>query len=471
MLALNVWEGATIATSKNITNRCRFSAVGNPIDEDAWRTDIFGKGGFIDAPVNEDIVSAAFYKNTLIVGFEHSTWQLRYVGEYGLPFLWERISSDFGCESTFSTVLFDDGVLQVGDKAIIAATAVSAKRIDEQIPDIVFRIQNIFNGSKRVHGVRDFRKELVYWCYPNAEQESTYPNTVLVYNYRNGCYSQFRDNVTTFGTFQPPDSINWNRDDIYWDDANVTWNSVDNQNFFPFIVSGNQQGFIHYYAFSLPDDYSLAITDVDLTVSPNLITSSEHNLQTLETIKITGLQYTATPSIDLNDSIFQVRKISTDTFEILYWDGDNYVNTPSGAAATYIGGGKITLYPVLNVITKDFNPYQAQGSQAKFIYIDFLTDATTNSQITVNLYGNAQQANSGNLIVGNRAVETYLPSPYYMASSDYAWHRFYATFAAQYIRVQMTYGDDLMNTEETHTDEWILNAMCIWTREAGKVIF
>src|SRR3990167_6089848 len=72
LVALNVYEGATIAASTNIPNRARFSQVGNPIASDAWRTDIFGRGGFIDAPVNEDIVSAEFFKDTLIVGFEHS---------------------------------------------------------------------------------------------------------------------------------------------------------------------------------------------------------------------------------------------------------------------------------------------------------------------------------------------------------------------------------------------------------------
>ncbi len=48
---------------------------------------------------------------------------------------------------------------------------------------------------------------------------------------------------------------------------------------------------------------------------------------------------------------------------------------------------------------------------------------------------------------------------------------FFATFAAQYIRVQITYNDDLMNVPETHENEYIQNAMVIWTRQAGKVIF
>jgi hypothetical protein len=91
LLAFNVYEGQTPALSINIYNRCRFSQIGDPLQEDAWISTTVGKGGFIDAPTSEEIVSVQFYKNTLIVFFERSTWQLRYVGNVGLPFLWESI--------------------------------------------------------------------------------------------------------------------------------------------------------------------------------------------------------------------------------------------------------------------------------------------------------------------------------------------------------------------------------------------
>ena len=85
LLALNTWEGSTAGgagAAVNIYNRCRFSQLGNPVDQtNAWRTDVFGRGGFLDAPVNEQITGATFIKNTLVVDFENTTWQLRYVGD------------------------------------------------------------------------------------------------------------------------------------------------------------------------------------------------------------------------------------------------------------------------------------------------------------------------------------------------------------------------------------------------------
>ncbi len=111
LLALNTWEGLTAGgtgAAANFFARCRFSQIGDPTAVDAWRSDQFGKGGFLDAPTNESIISAAYFRNTLIVYFEYSTWQLRYIGEYGLPFIFERISSDFGSVSTFRIVVKPD---------------------------------------------------------------------------------------------------------------------------------------------------------------------------------------------------------------------------------------------------------------------------------------------------------------------------------------------------------------------------
>lgn len=170
LVALNCWEGAAnYASSSNIFNRARYSAIGDPTATNAWRSDIIGQGGFIDAPTNEAITSAAFIKNTLLVTFEKSTWQLRYVGEYGVPFIWERVSSDYGSESPYATIIFNEGVLSPGDKAYLSIDSVNVRRIDEQIPDQIFQILVSNNGNERVGGVRDYQRELVFWNYPNAE--------------------------------------------------------------------------------------------------------------------------------------------------------------------------------------------------------------------------------------------------------------------------------------------------------------
>lgn len=391
LIALNTYEGTTAggyAGATNFFNRCRFSQVGSPIDAAAWRQDQFGRGGFVDAPTNEQIIGATFLNNTLIVFFERTTWQLRYVGEYGLPFIWERIASDLGSESTFSPVLFSDSVLAIGDKAIINSNAIGVERIDLDIPDEIFNFQNLNEGVKRVQGVRDYRRELVFWCYPDAQTQAaagvatTYPNRVLVYNYRNRTWAIFRDNVTAFGTLQDPDDITWDSQEVNWDDEDITWDDVGLQSRFPFIVSGNQQGFIHKYGYTFPDQSSLEITGIAEVSNTLRLTIPSHNLAIGETIRISGMLFLtgSTPTAtDLNDKLYYVIDvIDVNTITIAKWNFQlqgyetNFSYTPDLGTADYVGGGLVAYFPKPNIQTKDFNPFQQQGIQTKLSYIDFL---------------------------------------------------------------------------------------------------
>lgn len=473
LLALNCTEGTAIGTSVNIFNRCRFSQIGSPVAVDAWRSDTFGKGGFIDAPINEAIISATFIKNTLLVQFERSTWQLRYVGEYGLPFIWERVSSDFGSESTFSPVVFDDGILAVGDRAIVAANAVTVQRIDEQVPDLVFDIRNAELGTQRVWGVRDYQRELVFWNFSDSQLGRKFPNKVICYNYRNSTYAIFRDNVTAFGVFQPATAVTWDSTDVFWDDDDVFWDDVQIQSEFPIVVSGNQQGFIHHYGYTSEEDQSLSITGVNTTVSPNTLTITNHNLEDGEIIQVKDTIFSGTDP-GINDVLYEVTRVDANTVSLATWNtsGQNYVATPVATAGTYIGGGTVTLYPRFLAQTKDLNPYLQQGNQLKIIYVDFLTENTgADTSFSIELYLNTSDAVKGNVETGNQNSETSLTSPYYVPDSDIAWHRFYATANGQFIRIVMTLDNDLMDDQTILDSGWELCAMTVWARPGSKVIF
>lgn len=496
LICLNTWEGVSRVAATNFFARATYSQPGNPIDVDAYRRDIFGRGGFVDAPTNERITGAIFFKNTLLVKFEKSTWQLRYVGEYGTPFIFERISSDYGSESTFSDILFDDFVASVGDKAIVASTSVKTERIDLDIPDTVFDIRNTDSGPERVYGIRNFQKELVYWSYSDSnlfQQGSytqTYPNSVLLWNYRNQTWARIRDSVTAFGTLQSANNVTWDSTDITWDDEDVYWDDPDSQSQFPDIIVGNQQGYILKFdnTTEVSDQSSLSITGVNLTTDPIQITVNNHNLFNNEVIWIQGLNFTvasAPVATNINDNFYSVQAIDANTLSLFKWVDDPF--TPSNSAysafnytnfaitpvstATYIGGGSLALMRRLNVITKDFNPYQTKGMNFKSSYIDFQLDSSESQIFTIRLFVNSYLGQEANLQAGQKDLETYLPTPYYPLASQYAWHRFYATTNGQYMRIQMTYSDALMNQLETHEQSWELNAMAIYLREGGRAIF
>jgi hypothetical protein len=572
LLALNTWEGGTSGTYTTATNffaRCRFCQIGNPTDQtNAWRSDIFGRGGFIDAPTNEAIVSAAFFRNTLIVFFEYSTWQLRYVGEYGLPFIWERISSDFGGICTYSPIVFDQGVMTVGDRGIIQANAGGVSRLDEQIPEEVFGFEIMNSAPNFVHGVRDFEKELVYWNYLDTSTASTvqnYPNTVLLYNYRNNTWAKFRDTITCFGISQFPFNITWDSLTVTWD-SDVTWDNVDDQQYVDYVTLGTQHGFINIYQnpdASTPQPSTtlfaptMAITAINFSAypSPTVITIPSHNLANGEIIYIQNTLWQTTDP-GLNNKIYNVTIVDTNNITLSTWNftSQNYEAVTFSSSAVYLGNGIITLFPKMNIQGKDFNPFQAAGKQFKLSFIDFQMDANVFSPAitatTIQLFINAYLAAQANMISANQelvnssqtcgiitnAMKTnpcQITSPdhslvtgttiyianvvgmtqlnaaiysitvvdannftlngidatgfsayvsggvwnatpvngqTYTYGSEYAWYRFYSTQFGQYLRIGMTYDDNLMNQLATHQTPMELNAMNIWFREGGRLI-
>lgn len=249
MVALNTWEGPNVGGGNpaQFQFRARWTQNGNPVydsvtNPDAWRSDIAGHGGYIDAPTNEAIVSARFYKDTLVVFFESSTWELRYTGNEILPFVWYKINTELGCESTFSTVQFDNGIYAIGDKAIILANSAQVIPIDAKIPDVVFEIENENEGIARVHGIRDFFRRMVYWTYPSAERDGVFPDKVLTINYEQQTYSFFNDTFTCFGYYQRSTDYTWADITWTWNEWTLPWNSAKTQAWFPDIIAGNQDG-------------------------------------------------------------------------------------------------------------------------------------------------------------------------------------------------------------------------------------
>ena len=85
------------------------------MNPDTARSDLFGRGGFTNAPTQEVIIGAAFVRDILIVFFERSCWRLRFVNNAQNPFVWERINVELGSSSTFSTIPFDKGAMAIGE--------------------------------------------------------------------------------------------------------------------------------------------------------------------------------------------------------------------------------------------------------------------------------------------------------------------------------------------------------------------
>jgi len=325
LVALNTFEGPSLAGSTQFAQRARWSQNGAPLSsvlagvaptaDVQWRSDIKGRGGFVDCPTNEHIVSAEFIRDLLVVGFERSTWALRYTGNEILPFVWERINKELGCESTFSMVAFDRGILYVGDKSINSTNGNHVERIDENIPDEVFNIHNSFDpsadisdGPRRVHGIRDFFERIVYWTFPDASTEAKFPDRLLVFNYHSYTWAIFNDSFTAFGEHYRFNDITWaDLAGTDWQNANFSWVSAKLQSQFPNVLAGNQHGFVLVMNQKVDNDESLHITDVIGGLGAVQLEVPNHNLQDGEYVQVNDI--IGTGGLELNGRIFRVRSV------------------------------------------------------------------------------------------------------------------------------------------------------------------
>ena len=464
LVALNTIE---LEGGQNRThqNRCRFSQNGDPTNPaNSWLDDVVGRGGFIDAPTEEAIITAEFIKDRLLVYFERSTFELVYTGDRALPFRWQQINNELGCESTFSVVGFDTSVMGVGNVGIHSSNSINVVRIDEKIPEEVFRIHNKNDGTRRVYGIRDYYNELVYWTFPDSESDPVFPTRILVYNYVNNSWAFFNDSFTCFGYFQKETDSTW-ESERRWRELNNPWNSAVFQAAFPKIIAGNQQGFV----FAINNDSSFnspSLSITDMNPATREITVIDNNLKQLDYILIedaTGITFTD------GINLVQIEKIDDMDPKKITID-----NTFSG---TYTGNGKISRISNLKIVSKQFNPGTPIGKQFRVPYIDFLLDKTTDGEISVDYWidtissDTIQQRVDPGVLLGSNVLytkpEDTKPS---QMDSDQIWHRYYLETESQFLQLLFFMSDEQMRNLAIARSNFVMHAMIFYVEPQGRII-
>lgn len=459
MLALNTLEGPAAPSGvTRYSNRLRYSQNGLPYtntlggaDATAWRSDTPGKGGFLDAPTSEQIVSARFYKDVLIVFFERSTWQLLYTGNEILPFVWQKINTQLGAESTFSTIEFDKGIMAVGDKALIASDSVNVERIDDKIPEEVFKFHNGNNGAKRVHGVRDFFFQFNYWTFPNSDANGTYPDRLLVQNYEEGSYSFYIDTITCFGYFQRNSDRTWAGSDFTWADAVGTWSSARKQADFPTIAAGNQQGFVFLLEQARESEPTLYITGLTQG-SQATVTSPSHNLKVGQYVEFSDVE----GMTEINDKIGKITSVPTD---------DSFlVDIDSSGFSAYTRSGLMKVPFNFEILTKKFNPYFIQSKAVRAGSLDFYLGRTTAGEFSCDvLIDDSDTAPVSTFTVPT--VKEYGPD----IPVGKLWQRSYQDVRGQFLQFRMYLNDTQMRDSTINSSAVNFYAMNAWLKPSGNL--
>ena len=501
LLAFNTYEGPSLTDPNSIQyrQRIRWSAIGTPfsdtssivstVNPNAWRDDIRGQGGFLNIPTNQDIISVGIVRDNLVIYCERSTWQLRYTGRSIAPFQIERVNAELGTESTFSAVQFDTSLVGFGDKAIVECDSFKSAPIDIKIPDLVFSIENQNNGNDRVVGIRDFQQRLAYWMYPINNDEyvkigfiPTFPNRRLVYNYENDSWAIFNDSFTYFGSFQSDGARSWVQSNFPWSQANFTWQTAPA--LFPYIIAGNQQGFILVLDQKVTNDPTLSILAISSgTGAITVITSNDHNLassanlvpadgQVVQLINMTG-DYSY-----LNNLIVGISRIDDNNFSIYTYSSDteSFSEPVLFQSGTYNGSGSIIVRDGFSIQSKKFN-FLDEGNTIQLGYIDVLMNTTSNGAITMNVYADYNDSQPINTYPQNANDVTDEPDTFFNSviptsvsvdrSSTKNWQRIYCATRASFLTTEFTLSNAQLNGVEQENDVQI-DCQVMWVRRAGR---
>ena len=478
LLLLNTIEqDAAGMNNFSYVNRCRYSHYGSPISTNAWlepnqtTSGTFGDGaGFVDATTEEAIVTAGFIKDRLIVYFERSTWELVYTGNELQPFVWQKINTELGSESQQSAVSFDKALLAIGNTGVHSCTGANVERIDNKIPDLIFDIVDKNIGVQRVAGIRDFFVETVYWSFPSVEKgdSESYPTKVLVYNYRNGSWGVNDDTITAFGYFEQQQDTTWaSSAPLTWEQANMAWDSGTVQAQFRQVIAGNQEGYVFIISADTSRNASvLQITNMVNSGTGVNLTIIDHNLSVGDYIIIEFAQGIAG---NINNFIFPIFSvIDTNTVRI----------NPASFTGTYTGGGVVGRVSMIDILTKQYNPYISQGRDVYIAKVDFGVEATEAGEITVDYFPsstelsmlNAGGSTGTDMIMGTGVLET---APYATVPLEQQqtrlWHPVYLQTQGECIQMRLYLSDAEMRSLPIAFADFQLSGMILYCQPTGRL--
>ena len=470
----------TYLTSTNTAypNRVRFSREGSAITPNSWleigqqynpgATGLlqYAGGGFADAPTEEAIVSVEFIKDRIIAYFERSTWELVFTQSQVEPFVWQKINTELGSESTFSVVPFDKVVLTVGNTGIHACNGTNVQRVDDDIPDTVFNIADKEEGVARVAGIRDYFTEMVYWTFPSDDESAlnTFPNRVLVYNYKNNSWAINDDCITTWGYFEQQTGVTWASSQLQWQQNNATWNSGSQEAQFRQVIAGNQEG----WTFIIDRDTSrnapvMQLTNITATDSIDAtLVVVDHTLEPGEWFAIENAQGIT----GVNGNIYQVNLLT---------DKDTFTVHNITFTGTYTGGGQITRVSNINMTSKQWNPYMDKGRDVYLARIDFAVLKTSDGAITVDYYPSSTQLSmieagqNTYMNMGNSILETF-PYPLVPLEAQQArlWHPIYFQSDGECIQLSIYFSDAQISNPSIAWSPFEIEAMVLHTQATSQ---
>lgn len=469
LVFLGTYEGTSYATRQYYPYRARWTQTGTPYYASPVPSNqsVFAKaayegkglGGFENAPIQEDIIAAAFIRDDLVVKFETYTLRLDYTGNAADPFVWSRVNDDFGAQSKHSIISEDKTIKTASQDAFTAGQGIDENEFDQKVQDLIYQMGQEDDNRKRVYGYRNkVSRQLVWGFFSPQATPSTlkFPNREVVFNYVDQTWSTRKVYRTCYCQFQSFFSRTWARAKRTWASSNFPWNSLQSKRGNRISVAGNSQGFFHILSEQQIsnqsyNDRQFCATSVNMSgqlVVPN------HVFQLGDFVRITGF---TGDNAQYNGNVYSVRFISSSVIELRDAKDGKVELTPQAVASGFVES-------VDNFVWRGKKFYIGgnEGKQVRLGYLDlFFESQNVESYLTVKIYIDDETDTN---LVFRLPLKTSEPA------QGKVMRRIYPNIQAQSFQVEFTYDTEEMFDFDTGYKQFVLYGYTPYVEKAGRII-
>lgn len=431
-------------------------------DASAWISNIQGFGGFIDLDTTQRIISAAVTQGSLILGLEREQRRMSNTGIETDPFSFQVINPEYGTIGTQAIVPTDKGILSVGGYGFLITNSYESQRFDEKIISQIFQVNQNNNGYERVCGARDFINEVVYFTYysDSADNANTFPDTTVVYNYREGSFAIWYESFTTYGIYKNATQQTWANYLTPWESWDVPWEDLGADRYSnPLVAGGTPQGYVMIkwseQSFNQPSINIQSITaNGDGTYT---ITSPNHNIYPGAYLGF----WSGNPSTSISKQTFNGRVDNiTSINQFVVSDF-----SPGADPSTIVAGvWKMSIVDYFDIFTKQFQMGWSGNKKTRIGAQSYFLETTSLGEFTVNIYG-SQSTNLLNNAASPSAISSAIvrtrPDDSLglndsAASQEQIWHRLPCSAIGDTVQLEFTLSDDQMLDVGKSTAPWAL---------------
>ncbi len=356
---------------------------------------------FLSAPTSDPICTYFLISTSLVVRFSASERNFTYTADAFSPFRWDPTNLMWRCDSNYGAINYDKWGSSVGLAAIVGSDGVNVTRVDEIIPDIT--------NNARLDEQQPFPaidQESIGQCY--GQRFDSYKEGWL-------CYKQYS---TADGQEEGTDNAK-----ALPSDTVLAFNYMDST----------------YAVYEFP----FSVLGTGKSVNSNVW---ENTFSKWSQSNFTWSSYSQTKN--------SLAELGGDQFGKVYEIGEgNSITSP-------VDGSVIPC--LMNVVTKDFNPYLEIGEQARFGYIDLLMSSNNDTAVRIQFYLNNQITPDYDTYYQETKIQLI------GIADSKVWKRIYVNSIGKVHTIRI-YQNTLDFVDDISNQPVRIHAMCPYFKQSGRV--